>query len=248
MVNPDITQELNDLGSILANAPRGNNYSVPDGYFEGLAMQVLGRIESGSLDADDATGLNISKAMPYEVPANYFDGLADAIMRAIHQTAMDSQTEIASISPLLSNINKQPVYSVPDGYFETLTIPVERKQSEVKVVSMASRKWFRYAAAAVVTAVIAVAAFISFGNKSANSGGKGLASFEKEVKKIQDIKQTESLIDYMNSGLNEKDMAKADKNTQAADDVQRLLKDVSEDELKAFSQQSMDIENVMMTN
>jgi hypothetical protein len=51
----------------------------------------------------------------------------------------------------------------------------------------------------------------------------------------------------MDAGLNEKELA-SNQNLSATEDVQRLLKDVSTDELKEFSEQSKDIEDVMMTN
>jgi hypothetical protein len=118
----------------------------------------------------------------------------------------------------------------------------------VKVVSIKGQKWLRYAAAAVVASVILTAGLIALNNnKSKDSAGKTLAKFEKEVKKINDVKSTENLIDFMDAGLNEKELASSQKSIKT-DDVQQLLKDVSIEELKDFNEESKDIEDVMMTN
>ena len=46
-----ILNELKDLGSALNYRPQ-NNYTVPNGYFEGLPAQILNRIKA--LEASDA--------------------------------------------------------------------------------------------------------------------------------------------------------------------------------------------------
>jgi hypothetical protein len=243
MANKDIIQELSDLGSSLASAVPQNVYSVPEKYFEDFAAQVLGLVKANEYLA------SLPKEIPYQVPVGYFDGLEERMMEVIrnHPDYQTGKEELESISPLLSSLNKRPVYSVPQGYFENFKVAVEQEKTKTKVVSMASRKWLRYAAAAVVTGVIVMAGFMIYNNNHKDAAGKTLAKFESEVKKIDDIKKTESLIDFMDAGLNEKELASNNK-TIKTDDVQQLLQDVSIDELKDFNEQSKDIEDVMMTN
>ena len=64
---------------------------------------------------------------------------------------------------------------------------------------------------------------------------------------LDDVKKTDSLIDFMDAGLNQKELASNQKPARV-DDVQKLLQDVPMDELKDFNDQSKDIEDVMMTN
>lgn len=246
MANKDIIQELNDLGSGLPANTSQNIYSVPAGYFEGFADRVLSLIRSN----EDLTWLSsLPKKNPYKVPVGYFDTLDVRIVETIkkHPDYQTSEEELEFVSPLLNNIDKRPVYSVPEGYFENFKINVAEKRNESKLIPIAKRKWFKYVAAAVIVGVILIAGLISYRDTNDNSAGKTLAKFEKEVKKIDDVKSTESLIDFMDAGLNEKELAK---NTTPikTDDVQQLLKDVSTDELKDFSDESKDIEDVMMTN
>ena len=245
MANKDIIQELSDLGSNLQGNISKNIYSVPPGYFEGFSEQMLGLIKAN----ESLTWLSsLPKEMPFSVPDGYFNELDEKIMEIIrsHPDYQTSREELESVSPLLSSISKRPVYSVPKGYFENFKPGVEEKK-ETKVVSITGRKWLRYAAAAIIVGVILMAGLIAFNNNNKDSAGKTLAKFEKEVKKINDVKSTDTLIDFMDAGLNEKELASNQKSIKT-DDVQQLLKDVSIDELKDFNEESKDIEDVMMTN
>jgi len=244
MANTDIIQELSDLGSNLQGTISENIYLVPPGYFEGFPEQMLGLIKAN----ESLTWLSsLPKEMPFGVPGGYFNELDEKIMEIIrkHPDYQTSRDELASVSPLLSSISKRPVYSVPKGYFEIFKPGVEEKK-DTRVVSITGRKWLRYAAAAIIVGVILMAGFIAFNNSNRDSD-RTLAKFEKEVKKINDVKSTNTLIDFMDAGLNERELASSKKSIKT-DDVQQLLKDVSIDELKDFNEESKDIEDVMMTN
>jgi len=244
MSNQDIIQELSDLGSNLQDVSK-SIYSVPPGYFEGFSEQMLSIIKTN----ESMTWLSsLPRKMPFHVPSTYFNELDQRIMEIIrsHPDYQTSSEEIESVSPLLSSITKRPVYFVPKGYFENFTAGVE-EGTQAKIISLASRKWIRYVAAAVIAGVIFTAGIIAFSSGHKDPAGKTLAKFEKEVKKINDVKSTENLIDFMDAGLNERELASAKKAIKT-DDIQLLLKDVPIDELKDFSEESKDIEDVMMTN
>lgn len=247
MAQKDIIQELNDLGSSLVNANLQNIYAIPEGYFEGFAAKVLSRIKAGDEITADISFL--PKENPYRVPVGYFDGLEEKIMDAIrnHADHQNSQEELETLSPLLSSLNKKPVYSVPEDYFANFEVAIGNQKSKAKVIGITGRKWIRYAAAAVVTGIIVLAGFMIYNNNHKDAAGRTIAKFEKDVKKIEDVKQTQNLIDIMDAGLNEKELASVNK-TIKTDDVQQLLQDVSVDELNDFNEQSKAIEDVMMTN
>jgi hypothetical protein len=246
MANKDIIQELNDLGSNLSKIDPQNPYSVPEQYFDGFADQVLNLVKGEESLAWLST---LPKLNPYQVPDGYFDDLEQRITNKIrnHPDHQTSKEVLESISPLLSSLDKRPVYAVPQGYFENFKIANEQTRSGSKLVSLANRKWFRYAAAAVIIGVIASTGFFVYRNNQKDAASKTLAKFEKEVKKIDDVKKTDSLIEFMDAGLNQKEMAN-NHPVVKTDDVQQLLQDVSTDDLKDFNEQSKDIEDVMMTN
>jgi len=245
MPNKDIIRELSDLGSNLPGNTSENVYSVPLEYFEGFSEHMLDLVKAN----ESLTWLSsLPKETPFNVPAGYFDELDKKIMAFVstHPDYQTSSEELASVSPLLSSISKRPVYSVPKGYFENFKPGVEEKKG-TKVVSMTSRKWLRYAAAAVIAGVILTVGFTAFNNSNKSSAGNTLSKLEKDVKKINDVKSTENLIDFMDPGLNEQELASSQKVIKT-DDVQQLLKDVPIDELKDFNEESKAIEDVMMTN
>jgi hypothetical protein len=168
MANKDIIQELSDLASNLPGNISTNIYSVPPGYFEGFSEQILGLIKTNESMTWQSS---LPKEMPFNVPDGYFNELDEKIMEIIrrHPDYQTSREEVASVSPLLSNISKRPVYSVPKGYFENFKPGVEEKK-DTKVVSITGRKWLSYAAAAIIVGVILMAGLMVYNNKTNTAG------------------------------------------------------------------------------
>ncbi len=255
----NILQELNEMNSALANISTGNIYTVPAGYFDGLAATMLNRIKA--MNAANAVeelnylspSLNtISKQNIYSVPAGYFENLAENLMRSIREgndqlhkesVGQTAKEEIESLSPLLSGLKKEMPYNVPQGYFETISEKPVREGT--KVVSITHRKWFRYAAAAVVTGVIALSGFLLFGNKK-DAAERILAKVEKDVNKMDDVEK-DNLVDFLDAGMNGKETVKVNTGSRSQE-IKDLLQDVSEEELKDFQQQTEDIQDVLMTD
>lgn len=254
----NILNELNELNSQLACSQPENIYAVPEGYFEGLVAQVLGRIramEAGNA-VDELAHLSpvlsmLSKQMPYSIPAGYFDQLNENIIQSVIASSdrLSAQDETTALSPLLGGLKKEMPYQVPQGYFENLSAGVTRKEDRPagKVISLSSRKWFSYAAAAVITGVIVMAGFFLFNNTvEKQEGGKVFAKVTKDVKKLSDM-QKDDLIDFLNAGLSGTETAQVNSDNKSKE-IQQLLKDVSESELKDFQEQTEDLEDVLMTN
>jgi hypothetical protein len=251
----NILKELSELKSTLANVTLQNVYTVPVGYFDGLAAQVLNSIKAmeAAHPVEELGYLSpmlsrISRQMPYAVPAGYFEGLAKKAMQSVLESS-DYQTakeEIETLSPLLSGLKKQMPYSVPQGYFETLTgkINTEENKPATRIISIASRKWFRYAAAAVVIGIITMAGFLFRGSNEKEPGGKALAKFTRDVKEMDDT-QKDNLIDFID--MNNTETAQVDISNKI-DEVKTLLQDISDEELKDFQEQTEDLEDVLMTN
>ena len=122
----DILNELRELSPLLAGMGKTNVFTVPQGYFEGLAdhMLIICRGEAPSIVND------LSKKQQQELPAGYFDNLADAIMAKIkageNETAAD---ELRALSPALYSIQNENVFEVPAGYFDGLADAVMAKIS-----------------------------------------------------------------------------------------------------------------------
>lgn len=251
----NILQELKELNSQLAAETVLNVYTVPAGYFEGLANQVMARIRAleANNGADELNALSpylakLSREMPYSLPKDYFETLPDNVLKSIHTSGLSAKDELAAISPLLSSLKKENPYRVPEGYFEGLpaTNQKETTQQPAKVVSLFSRTWFRYAAAAVVTGVIILAGLQLFTTEK-EPGGKALAKFTRDVKKM-DEQQKDDMIDFFDAGLDGKETAQVNTDNKNSKEIKALLEGVSEEELKDFQEQTEAIEEVLMTN
>jgi hypothetical protein len=306
----NILQELSELNSTLATITPQNVYSVPAGYFDGLAAQVLNRIKA--IEAANAVEelsylspvlSSFSKQMPFSVPQDYFEGLAEKAIQAVResndylqkesfgQTAkeemetlspllsglnkempysipqgyfeslaenqlqsidennnnLSAKEELATLSPLLSGLKKEMPYSIPQGYFESLTENISKQENKpaAKVISLTSRKWFRYAAAAVVIGIISMTGFMLIGGEK-EPGGKALAKLTSDVKKMNDT-QKDKLIDFIDAGMSGDETAQISTDNKS-DEVKNLLQGISADELKDFEEQTEDLGDVLMTN
>jgi len=247
----NIVQELKDLQSPLANYSQSNAYAVPAGYFEGLAEQVLNKIRAmEAASAAEELGYlspllsQVGKTMPYTVPQGYFEGMEDSLVSAAMYGQQSAGEELETISPLLSGLKKDMPYQVPAGYFDTITTAMATENKPAKLVSMGgSRKWFRYAAAAVVTGVIALLGFLYLDRDNAgSSSGMSVAKFEKtilkEIRKTSDTVLNEFVKQFDEAGLSTEETAATDTHSEAKD----LLKDIPETELKQFLDETADAE------
>jgi hypothetical protein len=260
----NILQELNELKSTLASVTPQNVYTVPVGYFDELPAQILNRIKAmEAKNAVDELGYlspslsNISRQMPYAVPAGYFEGLAENVIQLVSESNnyQTPKEELETLSPLLSGLKKtmsartghsDGPYSVPQGYFESLGEKINKPAA--KVVSITHRRWFRYAAAAVITGAIIVGGFLFSGKGGGEKepGGKALAKLTLDVKKMDDT-QKDSLMDFIDAGMDGKETVQVNTDNKS-NDVKDLINGISDEELKDFQEQTEDIQGVLMTN
>ncbi len=247
----NIAQELMELESSLTDLSAQTTYSVPEGYFEGLAERMLSRIRAmqAATAAEELGHLSpilsqLPKSMPYKVPAGYFEEMESTLISVAMYGEQEVSEELGNISPLLSGLKKEMPYSVPAGYFDTVTAPAAAENKPAKIVSMGgSRKWFRYAAAAVVTGVIAILGFLyatrdSIGSREGTSVARFEKSVLKEIKKTSDNELTEFVKQFDEAGLRTDETASTDPNKE----VKELLKDIPENELKQFLNETAETE------
>lgn len=239
----NILQELFGLESTLATATPQNIYLIPDGYFEGFADKVLSSIKA--IEAKSATEEisylspvlnNISKQIPYSIPAEYFDELGEKILIAVrsNEDYQTSKEELESLSPLLSGLNKQMPYSVPDGYFEKITsnIPSRKiSEPETKIISLTHRKWFRYAAAAVVIGFISMVGLLVERRPAIDPEKNPDEWIAKNVKKVNPDK-LDDFIRLTDEESFSKEI-KSDKEVKP-NEIKELLKDVPESQIQEF--------------
>jgi hypothetical protein len=246
-------EELGHLSPMLSNMSKQIPYVVPQGYFEGLAENAIQSVRESNdyhtakeeMETLSPLLSSLKKEIPYSVPQGYFEGLTDKAMQSVHESN-DNETakeELATLSPLLSGLKKEMPFAVPQGYFESLTENISREENKpaVKVISITSRKWFRYAAAAVVTGIIAMVGFLIVKDKQ-NEEGQSIVKFEKklnkEIKQMSD-EELNDFIQFTDAGLTGEEKV----STKTTDEVKELLKDVPDTELKEFLEETSDVES-----
>ncbi|MFT3749846.1 MAG: hypothetical protein QM768_16100 [Agriterribacter sp.] len=120
----------------------------------------------------------IEKHNPFSVPAGYFTEFPENILRLVlknENTAVSVKDEITALSPLLASLRNKSSLTVPEHYFEQFSIPVIPVAQEDKTEAVIapvrsiseSRKWIKYAAAAVAAGFIGLSTFL-FLNRSVN--------------------------------------------------------------------------------
>ena len=233
-----ILNELKDLGSALGNYRPQNNYTVPNGYFEGLPAQILNRIKA--LEASDAKEelkylspllSNVSKEMPYSVPAGFFQNLSDAILEQVikHEDHQTSEEEIGTLSPLLSRLKNKNPYSVPAGYFENIQPGIEKK--EAKVISITRGRWYRLAVAAAIIGVIVIGGILYFNSSKVDPNKNPDEWIVKNVNK----KVSGEKIDKFVRLAEDESLNVTDENDEAKQaEIKELMKDVPEKEIQDF--------------
>lgn len=269
-----ILNELKGISPALPGLDAKPPYTIPAGYFDGLAAEILLKIKTEN--ADNQSLSHISKAPVYDVPAGYFDGLADTILNRVRASAAASPVdELAFLSPVLSRLEKKSPFSTPENYFNDLSdnvvsgvqaiefvneelenlSPLMASLKEINVFETPSgyfehlpekilgkvqkhparvvsisfrRKVIRYAAAAVVTGVIAIGSYMTFKPGKVENGGEAL----QEIAKLSDQE--------LETFLTDNTIALADAGTIVTNDsinegdAKDLLANVSDEELQSY--------------
>jgi hypothetical protein len=118
--NP-ILNELMQISPLLRAIDNRTPYTVPDGYFDTVAVQVILRIAIEEKSGEDP-GLQINNETVYQVPEGYFENLAGNIINRIKaRDAANAKEELELLSPLLGSMGKINPFSSPEDYFTDIS-------------------------------------------------------------------------------------------------------------------------------
>jgi hypothetical protein len=237
-----------------------NPYSVPNGYFENLADTILTRINTEKVRSaqDEIEALSpvlgkLNKSNPYTLPAGYFEELATNITDGAKAIELVNE-ELENLSPLMLSLKNKNVYEAPEGYFNTLAnslLAKSKQQQPAKVVSMNfGRKMLRYAAAAVVAAVVLVSGWM-YVNKTSVTGKTTDETIAKElnekVKKVSDDELIKFIEDD-NTAIDDNTVAAIQSSEIDASDMKDMLADISDEELQQYLEDRTPVNNNSRTN
>jgi hypothetical protein len=210
-----ILQELHEIAPELAALNSATPYALPEGYFDTLSANVLMKIH-----------LTESKSSTYSSPVGYFDTLPNMILAKIKAGNSEVTAELNEVAPLLNTISKAPIYTVPEGYFEQISMPAPA----AKVVKMGgTRRWMQLAVAAVTMGVLVTAAFLFTDQNPKSLDYQQFQSIDAQaaVKNLSD----ETLIEFMEvqASLSGSDVVVESGNLESND-----LQIISDEELSNF--------------
>lgn len=203
--NIDISNELRTISPFMAGIDKVNLFTVPGGYFEGLAECCLVLAKAGEKGMLD----DLSRQYNQEVPAGYFDQLPDTIMKRIKaQQEETASEELRILSPMLYAIQNENVFEVPKDYFTGLSDSILSKvqpiQARVVSIHRRSSTFIKYAVAAAFTGIMALGVF-KFTGVSPKGSGQALPAYvtdglkphnvDDELSKVAD----EDIIKYLQS-------------------------------------------------
>jgi hypothetical protein len=228
----EILNEMNELSPTVAAIANANVYDVPEGYFSGLADEIIMQVKAEYL-------LRQNVSVPYKIPENYFTGLSNNILSKI-RSENEVFSELEEVAPFLNTITKKNIYTIPTLYFENFSQNINvAKPAPVKVFSIGSqtRKWFTYAAAAVFTGIVGTGIFLRIENHKTIDQQPVKSSYA-EINNI-DVNQgisglsDEELAKYLDAHSSENDItvpASAEDNI----DVQDFLNNASDEEIQQY--------------
>jgi hypothetical protein len=240
----NIEDELRGLNSDLPSNSNSTPFSVPEGYFEGLAGSIMAKIKAGGNDnaGEEIASLSpllagISRSMPYAVPENYFQSNIEELPYIIGD---DPQ------SAILTLVERVTPYQVPLGYFANFPEQVLEKvadKQQARVIPMVRRKWMRLAVAAMVAGIIAVTGyFYSLQNR-------GLDADQPIAQQLKNVSTTELSEFIKTADVTASSNSTAQNKPAVVAEVKSMLNGVSDKELDAFlTQVPTDDEDLMAIN
>ncbi|MFY7900408.1 MAG: hypothetical protein ACOVNY_09510 [Chitinophagaceae bacterium] len=225
--NLHIEQELKEIAPQLPLHQKMPFY-IPKDYFTNFESTISGIIAADNLEK------NGSKTMPFTLPKNYFNQFEENIIAKVkNNLSSEFNNELAEIAPTLNTISKQPVFSVPNNYFEHFQPKISNNNAKV-IGIQSSKKWLYTAVAASIFAIAIVGAFIFSNTHSANNTYDFASAKNINVKQSIQQLSDEELTKYL---YNEHYVSNSEFVTtdfEEIPDVQQHIKTISDEELQQY--------------
>ena len=107
-----ILNELKLISAVVAGIGQQQPYTVPEGYFDNLPLQLMLRIGMEEKAGADPV-VNINKDNVYQPPAGYFDNLAGNILNRIKEEEEGRHLQEPDLSsPLWQQLAKKNPFTV----------------------------------------------------------------------------------------------------------------------------------------
>ena len=147
-----ILLEIQAISPAVANLPKTNPFSVPDGYFATSLIEIMELVKE-DLIADENQHENtvlpiFDKTNEFSIPNEYFENFSNSLLDKI-RLSQSVDDELKEIAPTLIHLRSENPFYVPEGYFLSNSFVSPQKKSRLTPVFQ-MRKLLRYAAAACI--------------------------------------------------------------------------------------------------
>ena len=225
-------------------------YQVPTGYFDTLAENVLRRVKvqenvSSREELESLSPLlsKLNKVNPFTLPDGYFDDLSGNVVEGMKAVDFVNE-ELENLSPLMNSLKGENAYEVPAGYFHefpALILSKVKEKKPSKLISMNfGKKAFRYAAAAVVFAIVVTAGLLFMNRQNESVNPKSIVQTEEKIHADTQNELKELTDDELLNFIESQSAPLPDIINLAASDeldeeaVQLMLADIPDAELKRY--------------
>jgi hypothetical protein len=235
--------KINDTPAV-DNIIKRNLQQVPEGYFDTLSDSILAKVKAAYPESAEEELQKLSpvlyslrKKNVFSVPQGYFESFAEEMTGKVKLGySENAEDELRQLSPMLYALKGENIFSVPRNYFDFLAgdIVEKVKPQPAKIITLKKRNsWLKYAAAAVVTGVIAVSSLQIFNNSSDTVKNKGNITASTSLTDYIKASFQYKTEDELNAGiakLDDDDIAKYLENNGSILDNEMLINntDVSE--------------------
>lgn len=217
----NINDELKGLESSLPGDSHSGPFSVPEGYFDNLAGNILSRLQAGSQSAgEELQSLSpllagINRSMPYSVPQGFFDNNLEMLPILIGEDQR---------SAILELVERNTPYETPYDYFDQFPVNMLNKVRPSASVIRMRRTWMRMAVAAVFFGIIMISGFWFMNNQQEKN-----STVAAQMKNVTNQELDEFIKNSTALPVNESSV-----NATASTEVKNLLNDVADKELENF--------------
>jgi hypothetical protein len=228
----NIQTELEQLNSSLPLNAKTPVFDLPQGYFENFASAVLAIVKDNTAESapEELAALSpllagMSRQTPFALPENYFQ----------ENLVLPPVTADEELPAWMQQARTMP-YAVPPDYFEHFSPAVLQQvapqKEPARVISMFTRNWVRYAAAAVVTGALVLGGFLYSGSNAPGSSAQNQSWVEKNLRNVSS-EELDDFIEVVGLAGTETALKKGGNRPE----VRRMLQDVPVSELDAFLEQ-----------
>lgn len=216
-----IQKELKELAPAVADIGTENIYTVPPGYFDDLAFDIIKKIQTDFLPVS---------VNPYHIPAGYFENFAVNVLNRVREDKTEVTKELEEVAPVLAKIGNRNVYTIDAKYFETSFEKWKKPVTTAPVIAINTFKnrVLRLAAAASVFGLVVMASLLYVNSNKQIANDNTSTEVRKQLANLS----TEDISNYLQKDENHQTLTRPA--IEEEPDIENMLKKTTDDEIEMY--------------